>query len=118
MRDEMDKRNDIQAEHNYCKWNHINDNAPEEAIYADDADFINISKARDTKITDIVGPLLRKDNLQVNDDKTEHTIITREKKRNQEQWRDVKKLGSLLGDDEDITNRKNQATNAYSKVER
>ena len=38
--------------------------------------------------------------------KTEHTSIERGKKGYEEEWRNVKKLGSLLGDDEDIIRRK------------
>ena len=42
---------------------------------------------------------------QVNDSKTEQTEIFRGE-RNTEQWRTVKKLGSLLGDTADIQRRK------------
>ena len=113
LREEMDKKNNIQMEHGYsAKDIPI---YPEEAIYADDADFINIYEFRDNKITNIVGPILREDNLKVNEDKSEHTKIQRSE-RNRELWRNVKKLGSLLGNDEDITNRKNLATSASVKV--
>ena len=88
---------------------------PKEAIYADDADFINIYELRDKKITNIVGQILNEDNLIVNESKTEHTKILRSE-RNRELWRNVKKLGSLLGNDEGITNRKNLATSASMKV--
>ena len=114
LREEIDT-NEIQTEHNYStKYHPI---IPEEAIYADDADFINLNKTRDNKINITAGPILRQDNLKVNDDKTEHTTITRTE-RQQESWRNVKKLGSLLGDNEDIINRKNLATNASTKIDK
>ena len=61
------------------------------------------------KLNNIVKDTLLEDNLVVNDTKTEHTIIERGKKRNEEEWRNVKKLGSLLGDGEDIIRRKQLA---------
>ena len=44
-------------------------------------------------------------NLIINETKTEHTVLKRGKKEN-EIWRSTKKLGSLLGDQEDILQRK------------
>ena len=46
--------------------------------------------------------ILIKGNILVNEDKTECTILKRGKK-GRENWRNVKKLGSLLGDKEHIT---------------
>ena len=54
----------------------------------------------------MIGDVLKRGNLIVNPTKTENTVIRRQKK-NEESWRKSKKLGSLLGDVEDITNRKN-----------
>ena len=90
-------------------------NLPEEDIYADDADFITIDEQRRKRLQNIVGSTLLEDNLKVNETKTEHTIIYRGD-RNTEQWRTVKKLGSLLGDTEDITRRKQLATVAMNDL--
>ena len=52
-----------------------------------------------------VSKILLSRNLQVNDTKTE--VITLKRSSNDpEEWRKIKKLGSLLGDKEDIKNRK------------
>ena len=78
---------------------------PQEAIYADDADFLTTSEQEKNTITEKIGEILLRDNLKVNDSKTEQTEIFRGE-RNTEQWRTVKKLGSLLGDTADIQRRK------------
>jgi hypothetical protein len=79
---------------------------PEEAVYADDTDFINEDEARRNVVVEIAAETLLTSNLQVNDDKTEHTVIERGD-RNTERWRYVKKVGSLIGDAEDIANTSN-----------
>ncbi|XP_057310033.1 uncharacterized protein LOC130648030 [Hydractinia symbiolongicarpus] len=59
------------------------------------------------------------DNLLVNETKTEHTLLERKKKVNNETnepWRHVKKLGSKLGIHEDIANRKALLTAALQKI--
>ena len=81
---------------------------PDEAIYADDYDQITASTERDTKFANIAKEILAEDNLKVNESKTEFTTMKREKK-SDEKWRETKKLGSLLGDNEDIANRKHLA---------
>ena len=48
---------------------------------------------------------LAQDDLIVNEDKTEETIINRLKDKNDEEWRKTKKLGSLLGCYEDMKRR-------------
>ena len=78
---------------------------PQEAIYADDADFLTTSEQEKNTITEKIGEILLRDNLKVNDSKTEQTEIFRGE-RNTEQRRTVKKLGSLLGDTADIQRRK------------
>ena len=60
---------------------------------------------KDAELNRIVQNILIEDNLKVNETKTEHTTIVR-KERKDEEWRTVKKLGSLLGDSEDIARRK------------
>ena len=57
-------------------------------------------------------------NLKVNADKTEHTTLERGD-RNTKSWRYVKKVGSLLGDAEDIMRRKQLAIasmNSMNKI--
>ena len=78
---------------------------PQEAIYADDADFLTTSEEEKNTITEKIGEILLRDNLKVNSSNTEQTEIFRED-RNTERWRTVKKLGSLLGDTKDIQRRK------------
>ena len=72
-------------------------NPPKELQYADDADFITKDKKRDTTLNEIFSDILLKDNLKSNTLKTEHTMIERGNN-DTELWRNVKKLGSLLGD--------------------
>merc|ERR1711867_154356 len=88
--------------------------APDEVPYADDVDFITRNVHQDVQL---IQDTLSKYNLKVNADKTEYTIIRRETSdRNQETWRNSKKVGSLLGDQEDIKRRKHLATVAMSKL--
>ncbi|XP_065180181.1 uncharacterized protein LOC135810616 [Sycon ciliatum] len=54
--------------------------------------------------------------LTVNQTKTEFTAIQREADRADEPWRMVKKLGSLLGDAEDVTRRKQLAAIAFKSL--
>ena len=77
---------------------------PQEAIYTNDADFLTTSEEEKNTITEKIGEILLRDNLKVNSSKTEQTEIFRGD-RNTERWRTVKKLGSLLGDTEDIQRR-------------
>ena len=105
----------IRHDHSYSKVVEIT--IPEEAIYADDADFItNSIEARNQMKTQIKG-ILEVDNLLVNESKTEITTLERKKKRKKktddnvdEPWREVIKLGSKIGDEEDIMRRKNLAS--------
>ena len=78
---------------------------PDETIYADDADFLTTIMKKDAELNRIVKNILFEDNLKVNETKTENTMIVRTERKN-EKWRTVKKLGSLLGDSEDIARRK------------
>jgi len=78
---------------------------PQEAIYAVDADFLTTNENEKNIITNKIGEILLRDNLKVNNSKTEQIEIVRGD-RNTEHWRTVKKLGSLLGDTEDIQRRK------------
>ena len=54
---------------------------------------------------------------QERQEKTEHTALVRHAmKEHNEQWRNVIKLGSKLGDSEDIAHRKQLSNNAMGKV--
>ena len=88
-------------EHSYS----IKSSLPNELIYADDTDFVNTDINKDKIINQHTKQILAKHGLLVNDDKTEHTMVKRETSKVTESWREVKKLGSLLGDHEDLKRR-------------
>ena len=48
-------------------------------------------------------------NLQINDTKSKYTVLKRGDKKNEE-WHSIEKLGSLMGDQEDILRRKQLST--------
>ena len=87
---------------------------PKEMIYADDCDFLTLNETIKEKTVEKVSEVLGRHNLLVNDEKTEHVVLKRGD-RNTELWRNVKKLGSLLGDKEDICRRKQLASIAMNK---
>ena len=88
---------------------------PDEMIYADDGDFLSEKQTQQEKLN-VVGPeILKKYNLLVNTDKTENQSLKRGN-RNTELWRNSKKLGSLLGDIEDIARRKQLAVCAMNDM--
>ena len=98
------------------KWIEKRDSClPREMLYADDADFLTEDLHIKKIIEDKAAPILQKGNLNVNTTKTEHTILKRGNKRN-EKWRKTKKLGSLLGDAEDISRRKQLSTVALNNM--
>ena len=86
-------------------------------IHTDEGDFITDDPKEKEELNNIVTETLMKENLKVNDSKTEHTIIKRGN-REEEEWRTTKKLGSLLGDSEDIVARKQRATAAMTRMEK
>ena len=55
-------------------------------------------------------------NLKVNEDKTEKTVIKRAKSKADELWRKTKKLGSLLGDYEDMKRREQVSNFAMAGI--
>ena len=57
-------------------------------------------------------------NLKVNEGKTEETLINRTNDKRNEKWRKTKKLGSLLGDYEDLKRREQLSNNAMTKVKK
>ena len=107
---------------------------PQEAIYADDADFITTDKQKQEDLKSHIKDILLEDNLKVNESKTEETTLERKikvpyrcektqginlkiiKQDCEERWRTVKKLGSLLGDVEDVSRRKQLAIVAMNKL--
>ena len=88
---------------------HMSSSIPEELIYADDSDFVTEDIKVRNLLTNRVADILAEGNLKVNNNKTEQTVIRRGEK-STEDWRHTKKLGSLLGDEEDIARRKTLAT--------
>ena len=99
-----------------------NQTLPEEFIYADDYDNITTDTNKQKLFKEKAPDILRKHNLDVNDEKTEETTLKRNKhnpktKQTNEPWRDTIKLGSRLGDKEDITKRKQLSQGAMNKIE-
>ena len=87
---------------------------PEEMIYADDYDHLTNKIEKKRLFKGNVKEMLGRDNLLVNEDKTEDTVLKRNKhdrknKLTNEPWRETIKLGSKLGDKEDIKHRKQLA---------
>ena len=76
----------------------IEERMPHEIIYADDIDFVE----RYYTDVDEVQQLFSSHNLKVNTEKTEKILL----KRKEEGWKSSKKVGSLIGDKEDIEYRK------------
>ena len=81
---------------------------PNEVAYADDVDFIAEEYANIDKIQEI----LQKFHLKVNKDKTEFTSLSR----NEDEWKKAKKVGSLIGDQEDVERRKQLSSAALNKL--
>ena len=92
---------DSTIEHTYV---HPRSSLPREMCYADDSDYPTLDTIRRDEILAATFDILPQRNLKVNPEKTEHTII--ERGSNEKDWRTVRKLGSLLGDQEDIAKRK------------
>ena len=99
-------------DHDYIKISEL----PSELTYADDCDFATENIIVDQLITKEVSTILKTHNLHVNDDKTEKITLMRDADKNKEDWRKVKKLGSLLGDTEDVIRRKQLASAAFEKM--
>ena len=89
---------------------------PLDVAYADDVDFVSYSRAFLDAVEQIVPGSLLEWFLNVNPTKTEHTTIKREPGREGEEWRMTKKLGSLLGDGEDVARRKQLANVAFYQM--
>ena len=76
------------------------------------SDYPTLDEIRKKEILTATYSVLPERNLQVNQDKTEHTVI---KWGGKEEWRTVRKLGSLLGDKENIAHRKQLAITGMNK---
>ena len=72
----------FQHDHTYSKAVEVT--IPEEAIYADDADFITDNINTRNLIEKEIKGILEVDNLLVNESKTEITILERKKKKKKE----------------------------------
>jgi len=84
-----------------------------ETKYVDDCDFIAEHDELPNLVTQVTIPItLAKYNLQMNQDKTERTIITKENCRNIK----TKKLGSLIGENADLKYRTQQAAAAFKSM--
>jgi hypothetical protein len=79
---------------------------PEYAIYADDTDFISTCSVYVDLVQQTVGPIFAEFNLLVNVDKTERNRIGHSDMGvNHKEWKGTRKLGSLLGVEEDVDRR-------------
>ena len=81
---------------------------PPELIYADDVDFVG----QDHVNVETIQNMLANFKLKVNTEKTERTTLIR----NSEDWKNSKKVGSLIGDNEDIERRKHLSMAALHKL--
>ena len=79
----------------------IDEGLPDKAIYADDSDFISTSECYLKGLEDLIPPTILEWDLMANPGKWERTKINGE----EEEWKKVRKLGSLLGDEEDLERR-------------
>ena len=82
-------------------------NSPIEAIYADDIDLILIDHDYLRKVNEIAQTALGDWFLYAIANQTERTNTNRKIDRVAEEWRTTKKVGSLLGDIEDLSSPKN-----------
>lgn len=90
---------------------------PLEAIYADDTDFFSMSLSYLKRLENIIPPTIGLFNLMANASKWERTALMPISDTGEgQEWRTTKKLGSLLGDEEDIGRRKVLATAAFKSL--
>ena len=89
---------------------------PGEIIYADDTDYISTSREYLETIEAEASRILGDWNLSVNAGKVEKTVLCRREEKEKEEWRKVKKLGTLIGDSEEAKRRKQLASAAFQKL--
>ena len=87
-------------------------NLPLDVEYADDTDFISTSRLFPDDIERIAPACLAEWSLTINASKTERSSVCR----HAEEWRMTRKLGSLLGEAEDVARRKQLANVAFRKL--
>ena len=92
------------------------DRLPLDVEYADDIDFISYSRPYLNDIERIAPACLAEWSLQINAAKTERTSVRRQVDRAHEPWRTTRKLGSLLGDAEDVARRMQLANVSFYKM--
>ena len=83
--------------------------------YADDSDFILDNVVLLDIIQSKAPAIFEKWGLQMNVGKTDVTIVWRQKKKD-EKWRLTRKLGSLIGEEEDVKRRKVLARIAFNNM--
>ena len=109
---------DLRHDHNYTKEDkyRITPKIQKSFIidqqYADDTSWVTTNKDTIEDIKSKVPKILTEKNLIVNEDKTEEYTISRT---TDTEWKKCKYLGSLLGNKEDITRRKQLACAAFNK---
>jgi len=79
---------------------------PKETIYADDCDFFSSSESYLKYLEEIIPPTIKEFDLMANPSKWERTKLDFD----DEEWKSVRKLGSLLGDEEDMERRMSLAS--------
>ncbi len=93
----------------------VDNGLPSELIYADDVDIVTKEKERAQEMKKSIPPTIGKAKLKVNESKWEEKEVNGETK-DEETWKRVKKLGSLLGDDEDVQRRMDLANIQFRKL--
>ena len=88
---------------------------PNEWIYVDDTDLMNDCAEKEKRRLQLVTPTFAELNLQINDTKTKRTVLKIGDKKNEE-CRSTKKLGSLIGDQEDKLRREQLSTTALHNL--
>ena len=92
------------------------DMSPLDVEYADDIDFISYSRPYLNYIERIAPACLAEWSLQLNAAKPERTSVSRQVDRAHEPWRTTRKLGSLLGDADDVARRMKLANVSFHEM--
>ena len=90
---------------------------PEYAMYADDTDFISTCGKYLDEVYHLAKPVFGNLKLVINDDKKEFTTIGHTDMDVNQDWRKTKKLGSLLGVEEDVERRIQLALQSFRGLE-
>ena len=92
-----------------------NKGLPKKTLNAEDADFFSTNSGFLQELKKIIPQIIGVYNLNANKDKWENTTLTEGDDAN---WMGVKKLGSLLGDAEDIKRRTALANVQFKALEK